>query len=279
VENSRKYTSLALRYFFIYFMSEWVLNLIFTVLISNTENPLEPNILYTIVYSILQIYLMFYLVLKFSKNKETNINFEFNSSQSDIFSSMLIGFSLGILLPIVGNMGYLFESTFVFEITETGITRLAEFYQNQTIGEFTILTILGSVFAIIARELFFRGLLFDLFRREMNVTMATIQLSFFFSLMYLSHQYNEIDLLSLLITSIVLCYITFLKKSLLPAIIISICIDIPILMLLRFDHFFESPETYLVFNSEFSLIYLSAVALLYLGFKKISQNRNETYVS
>ena len=278
MENSRKYSSLAIRFFFIYFMSEWVLNLIFSVLVTYTDNPESPNIIYTMVYSALQIVLMFYLFFKFIKDEKISIEYKFDISSNDILLSIVIGLSLGILLPILGNIGYLFQDTFVFEVTEKGIKRLAEFYEHQSAFEFFILSILGSFFAIVSRELFFRGLLFNLFRKEMNVTMATIQLSFFFSLMYLSHQYNEIDLLSLLVTSVILCFVTFIKKSVLPAIIISICIDIPILLLLRYDQFFESPESYLTYNSEHILIYGVAIIALVVGFKQFSIDRNETYV-
>ena len=155
MENSKNYTRLALRFFFIYFMSEWVLNLIFSVLVTYTDNPENPNIIYTMVYSALQISLMFYLFFKFTKDENISIEYNFDISSNDILLSIIIGLSLGILLPILGNVGYLFQDTFVFEVTEKGIKRLAEFYEHQSSFEFFILSILGSFFAIISRELFF----------------------------------------------------------------------------------------------------------------------------
>ena len=126
-------------------------------------------------------------------------------------------------------------------------------------------TLLLSIF----REIFFRGILQRLIQQDENITKATIQVSLLFTLTFFYYQFNYLDFISLFVLSIFLSYTTFITKSILPAIFMSIAYDLPVFILYFFSDLSAHIDFYLTYQESFAMIYLLLVILGYFGFKLI----------
>jgi len=199
-------------------------------------------------------------IIKRYNDKELLLSVEdLRQDKQDIIYALFIGLGLGILFPIIGTFGYFFPDTVLYELHELAIKQMLEHGSKYSFFQYSLLIFCGTVLFSVLREILFRGIIFKLFLRDMNVTFSTIQVSIFFTMMYFTMQFNTLDVLTLLISSVVLCFVTYRTQSIIPAIVISITNDIPLLTIIHTEAFKQDPNSLIVFNSEHIWIYLLAL--------------------
>ncbi|MCB0278904.1 MAG: CPBP family intramembrane metalloprotease [Calditrichaeota bacterium] len=267
---------LALKIFIRYFIFLWLINLVFSVLISFSEISLEGesslSFYINLVYFSLHILLLFYFIRSFYlKNPLLFATVNFIKFDVRVVSgAVLLGFAIGSIFPMLTNSAVYVESIPMLKDTATtALKSYSDFFNDfnvwQLLTHFVVTTLLLSIF----REIFFRGILQRLIQQDENITKATIQVSLLFTLTFFYYQFNYLDFISLFVLSIFLSYTTFITKSILPAIFMSIAYDLPVFILYFFSDLSAHIDFYLTYQESFAMIYLLLVILGYFGFKLI----------
>ncbi len=262
----------ALRLYLKYFVGVFVINFVVLAFalsfykvelseLTSTQNY-ELNLAVWVLHCFLLVLLIFTGNKKFELIKEQH--FQINTMY--ILGSIFLGVGCGILFPLFGNIGLMLpESNFLHVQAKEGITAFAAAYQGMNSTQILITVFFATIIFSILRELFFRGLLLKLYNRDFNINQSTIQVSLIFILIYTINQINQFDFFSLFLFSVLLCFITFQTKTILPAIIATIAYDLPILYYLTLPDFYLNPTIYLGFQPANALIYLFALSSIAIG--------------
>jgi membrane protease YdiL (CAAX protease family) len=262
----------ALQLYLKYFVGVFSINfavLVFAMSFYKTElNELTASQNYELNLAIWVLHCVLLGLLIFSGNKKFDLIKEhhFQLNLMHFLGSVFLGVGCGIVFPLFGNIGLMLpESNFLHVQAKEGIISFAAAYQSMNGLQISITVLFATVIFSILRELFFRGLLLKLYNKDFNINQSTIQVSLIFILIYTINQINQFDFFSLFLFSVLLCFITFQTKTILPAIIATIAYDLPILYYLTLPDFYLNPTIYLGFQPANALIYLFALSSIAIG--------------
>lgn len=275
-----KHMRLALRLYLKYFIGVFLVNFIVIVFalafystelskLSATQN-FELNLAIWVFHCTLLAVLVFFANKKFRLIEKQH----FQANPIQILGSLFLGLGCGIVFPLIGNIGLMLpESNFLHVQAKEGITAFASAYQGMDGVQILITIFFATIIFSILRELFFRGLLLKLYNKDFNINQSTIQVSLVFILIYTINQINQFDFFSLFLFSILLCFITFQTKLILPAILATIAYDIPVLYYLTLPEFYENPINFLSYQAENIPSYFFAFACIAVAIYLFQQAR------
>lgn len=271
----------ALKYFLIYLAGLWGINIVIIgfAVVLNQSDPSEFTAseqfeLNTAIW-VLHLALLFFVLYASAKKFKFITPNDFRYDLKDVGASLLLGAGLGVLLPLLGNLGYFMEESSLLHVqTVESIRSFASFYEGLDTSQFILITIIATFVFSVMRELFFRGILLKLYIRDFKITRATVQVSLLFILAYTVTQLNQFDFLGLFMFSIILCFATFQAKSLVPAIVATIAYDFPVLMYFQMPAFYADPIAFLVFNIDHIALYFAACVCVYVGILPFLEQRH-----
>ncbi|MCL4377208.1 MAG: CPBP family intramembrane metalloprotease [Actinobacteria bacterium] len=133
---------------------------------------------------------------------------------------------LALLLIILINFAYVFIMTRVFNIAPSA-SKIEELAKNKNVSS-TMLMIVVSVVAPVCEEIFFRGFLFQGFRKKWGTFAGILISSFLFAAAHLD-LYNFLPLMAI---GWILAYIFFKTKSLFPVIFLHATYNLLMILVL-----------------------------------------------